>query len=318
MNAHRPPSRQIGGVLLALGLIAWPAAMSGQPGDDSILATLRRADALYHAGRILEAEPQYRRALRTRDNADRRHCYDRLLAIYAQVGRQDQAIRTGLEYLRWLRELNDQGRARLLELDLGRWYLGLGHHAAAEPHLREAIRDVKDSPVPAALRISALTCLAIAAEKQGLREQTARAWREVETFALARLNAPARELPLALRIECVRGLADCYRFQGRPAEAIPQLEQVLPLFDRLSKPDWAGQRDTLRQLVGHLLAVKRPADAEKRLREALDLHQRHAHTDGDDPLLGAELSCELADVLERLGRTPEAVSLREQAARQYR
>lgn len=165
--------------------------------------------------------------------------------------------------------------------------------------------------------VTALTFLALAAEKKGDRARADRAWRRVEAFAVARLDEPRRELDLLVRIECARRLADSYRFQGRPEKAVPRLERALADLDQLQKPDPVGRRDTLRQLAGHLAApgVARPADAEARLREALELHRRHA---ADDRLTRADLSGELADVLAGRGRAEEAKALRDRAAQDYR
>jgi CHAT domain-containing protein/tetratricopeptide (TPR) repeat protein len=278
-----------------------------------------RADELYCADRLPQAEALYRQALAAAVGADRRRCFDRLLAIYVRVGRLDQAIQTGLAYSTWSRRTGDPERARELALDLGRWYLALGHYARAEPHLREALADINGAPLPPAREVAALAHLALAAEKQaekqGNRARANQAWGKVEAFARARLDDPRRDLDLPVRIECARRLADSYRFEGRPEKAVPRLEQVLPAFDALKEPDPAGRRDTLRQLAGHLAALERHADAEKRLKEALALHQRHA---ADDRLTRADLSCELADAVERQGRAAEAADLRRQADKDYR
>jgi CHAT domain-containing protein len=269
---------------------------------------------LYRADRLPQAAVLYRQALNTASGANHRHCFDRLLAIYVRAGRQDQAIQTGTEYDAWLRRTGDVVRARALAHDLGHWHLALGHYADAEPHLRRALADLKGAALPPARRITALTYLALAAEKQRKSARAGQAWREVEGFARAQLDNPGGKPDLPLRIECARRLADSYRFQGRPAEAVKWLEAVLPDFGRLRKPDPAGERDTLRQLAAHLTAARRPADAEKRLKEALERHETHA---ADDPLTRADLSCELADVLERLGRPEEGAALRQRAIRAY-
>jgi CHAT domain-containing protein/tetratricopeptide (TPR) repeat protein len=315
MNANRPTICRWGG-LLVLALVALGAGgrvqaqTRGFPPSDA----LGRADELYRADRLPQAEALYRESLATAGGADRRRCFDRLLAIYVRVGRLDQAVQTGLTYSNWLRQAGDPVRARELALDLGRWYLALGHYAQAEPHLRQALAEIDAAPLPPAREVAALTYLALAAEKQGHRTRAEQAWANVEVCAGARLDDPRRELDLPVRIECVRRLADSYRFQGRPEKAVPRLEQVLPAFDALKEPDPVGRRDTLRQLAGHLVALDRQADAEKRLKEALALHRRHA---ASDRLTRAELSGELADAVERQGRLTEAEGLRHEAEKDY-
>ncbi|HYT87526.1 MAG TPA: tetratricopeptide repeat protein [Gemmataceae bacterium] len=303
-------------LLLALGvffLVAWPMSAQGQ----ALLDTIREADKRYGEDKLLEAEALYRQALNRAAAQERRHCFERLLAIYVRVGREDQAIQIGLSYADWLRAAGDLVRAREVELDLGRWYFALGHYAETESHLRRSLVDLKDAPLPPARQVTALTYLALAAEKAGDRKRAAQAWRVVETFARARLDDKSRELDVPARIECVRRLADSYRFQGRHKEAIGPLEEILPVFDKLKATPRSSEarRDTLRQLAEHLTAVKRLADAEKRLREALALHEQHA---ANDRLTHGELACELADVLDQQGRKKDATDLREVAVKDYR
>ncbi|HYT88775.1 MAG TPA: tetratricopeptide repeat protein, partial [Gemmataceae bacterium] len=316
MNASMPTAERL--FVLSLGVVLCvgvpPKSAPAQAGGASLAKTLERADELYRQDKLPDAAMLYRQALTTAAGADRHRCFDQLLAIYVRVGRQDQAIQTGKQYDAWLRKIGDGVRARALALDLGRWHLALGHYADAEPYLRQALADLKGAALPPAKQITALTYLALAAEKQGAASRAAQAWREVETFARTQLGDAGQQLTLPLRIECTRRLADSYRFQGRPAEAIKWLEPVVSDFGRLQKPDPAGKRDTLRQLAAHLTAAKRHADAEKYLKEALELHRKYA---ADDPLTRADLSCELADVLERQDRLPEATLLRQQAIQDY-
>jgi CHAT domain-containing protein len=80
--------------------------------------------------------------------------------------------------------------------------------------------------------VTALTFLALAAEKQGDRTRADRAWQAVEKFTLAHLDDPRQKLDLSLRVECVRRLADSYRFQGQPKKAIQRFEEILPNLER--------------------------------------------------------------------------------------
>jgi hypothetical protein len=250
------------GAMICLG--AQPGSTAAQTRGLSLDEELGRADELYRADKPLQAEALYRRALVVAAGDDLRHCFERLLSIYGRVGRLDQAVQTALKYRDWLNHPGDAARLRELDLDLGRWYFALGHYADAERHLERALADLKGGPLSPAREVTALTFRALAAEKKGDRVRADRAWRQVEAFAVERLEDPRRELDLPLRIECARRLADSYRFQARPEKAVPRLERALEDFDRLKEPDPAGLRDTLRQLAGHLAApgVDRVADAE--------------------------------------------------------
>ena len=114
-------------------------------------------------------------------------------------------------------------------------------------------------------------------------------------------------------IDWAQRLAESCRFRGRPEEAIPRLERILPLHDRLN--DRAGKRDTLQLLAAHLLAARRFGDAQQRLQEALRLHERLRAA---DPLIDADLSAALAEVLEQRRRPTDAESWRLRAIRGYR
>src|SRR5205807_387529 len=115
------------------------------------------------------------------------------------------------------------------------------------------------------------------------------------------------------RIECVWKLADSYRFQEKPAPAIARLTPLLALHDKLEDP--LGKRDTLRMLSWHRAAQGNYREAEKDLRQALDLHDRHGAA---DRLTRADLGIELADLLDRQGRTDEAGRQRVRSAQDYR
>src|SRR4051812_29499299 len=186
------PRRSLSAALVAWSLwLAWApsgAALAEPPGGNLALQrVLRQADTLYQEGKLPAAAELYGRASRLAAGEDRRRCFERLLAIYARVGRPDEAIRVGLEYDRWLGEAGEQSRARGLALEIGEWYLALGHSGAAERHLRRALADLPGAPLPPDRKVKALTGLALALERQGDRTRAGQAWRQVETFACAQL-----------------------------------------------------------------------------------------------------------------------------------
>jgi CHAT domain-containing protein len=297
---------------LYLGGLAAPAP-AVPPEARALQSTLRQADDHYRAGRLPQAEELYRRALTRVAGEKRRHCSERLLLIYAQAGRQDRAIAVALPYERWLRRAGDRSRARDLALQVGGWYLDLGHYALAERHLRRGLADLEDDPLPPAQRATALAQVGVAAQRQGDRARAARTWQEVEKLTQKQLALPARELGLRQRIACARALAGCYRFRGETAKIVSLLEGLLPAYDRLADPD--GKRDTLRLLAGHLAAAGQFARAQKHLREALHLQQRHHPS---DRLTRADLACELAEVLERQeGQAGAAARVRQGASADY-
>ena len=109
---------------------------------------LGRADRLYEQGKYPAAAELYARLLPAAGGPDRRHCFERLLGIYTRSARLDRSIQTGLEYADWLARVGDRQRARSLDLELGEWYLSLGHYRKAETLLERFLRDVPAAPAP--------------------------------------------------------------------------------------------------------------------------------------------------------------------------
>src|SRR5262249_34950738 len=155
--ARRLPLPLIALVLGGFCLGARPGPVVAQDRKRPTAETIRQAGRVYRADRLLPAEALYKSALAHTDGLERRHCLDRLLAIYVRVGRQDQAIRTGEAYARWLRRIGDLGRARELDLDLGRWYLALGHCRDAQKDPDRALADGTGGPPSPAPPIAAPT-----------------------------------------------------------------------------------------------------------------------------------------------------------------
>jgi hypothetical protein len=181
-----------------------------------------------------------------------------------------------------------------MSLNLGGWYLALGHYAAAERHLSRGLLALLDNPLPPARWATALAQLGVAVERQGDRKRAADTWRQVEEFTQGKLARQAGALDPREQIAYAHALAGCYRSRGEPVKAVTLMEGLLPAHDKLRDRD--GKRDTLRLLAGHLAAAGRFPQAQARLQEALKLHEEH-HP--DDRLTRADLACELAAVLER-------------------
>jgi tetratricopeptide (TPR) repeat protein len=298
-----------------LGVLPGPApATPPEAAARTLGYVLRQAEEAYREGRIPKAETLYLRALSLAQGEERQHCYERLLDIYGQAGRLDRAIRAGLEYESWLRETGQQPRAREVAVLVGRWYLALGDHVEAVKHLRRGLDDRRAAPLTPYWRATGLTHLALAVERQGPghQKQAVLAWEEVEAFAQGLERLP-QDLRPADRIACARGLAECYRFRREREKAVPLLEALLPEYDKAK--DWAGRRDTLRLLAGHLLATRKAAEAQKCVQEALQLQEVYAP---HDRLTNGDLLGELADALERGGQPEAAERERERAVSEYR
>ncbi len=307
----------VAGVLLlgAVGFCQLSEQVTAGPPEVGRLpdTVIGQADTHYRAGRLPQAEELYRLALTRAAAEERRHCYERLLAIYVQVGRLDQAITLGEQYADWLRTTGPLARARELLLDLGAWYLTLGHHASAESFLRRGMSEVKNLPLSPARRGNALTQLALAVERQGNRVRAAGAWQQVKDFAQRQLNRPPGEVSPQDRIAYARGMVEYFRFHHESTKVPLFLEIQLTEQNRLA--DWTGKRDTLRLLAANLAAQQDYAEAAKRLREALQVHEKR---DPLDRFVRANIACELAAVQQRQGLAAAALQTRQSAIADYK
>src|SRR5947209_8730810 len=123
-----------------------PARAEPPPGGMTLPELLRQAERHYRSGAWVDAERLYREGLSRPGGSHLNHCLDRLLEIYARLGRADRAVQVGLVYHRLLRG-SEAGatppggvrrRLRALDLELGEGFLGLGHYRTAEGSVEPA------------------------------------------------------------------------------------------------------------------------------------------------------------------------------------
>jgi CHAT domain-containing protein/tetratricopeptide (TPR) repeat protein len=293
--------------------------------------TLRKADAHYDAGELLQAEPLYRQLARptppargaraaTRQAISRK-AHERLLTLYPRLGRSDRAVRAGLVYLGWLRRLDERAAIARVAFQLGENYLVLGHVTRAATWLNEALgRPAKESNagpgkdlLPLPQQLAAWAYLARIAEKMRALKRAETCWRQVERLARSGL-ADRRDPPSAEeKAFYLRRLADAYRVRKDSARAIGVLKDLLPLQERAR--DWDGKCETQRALAACHGERKDHARAEAALRQALTLAERIAEA---HPLRRADVLVELAEVLERRKSAAEAGKVRKSAIKAYR
>src|SRR5262249_7118911 len=145
--------------------------------------------------------------------------------LYVQLGRCDRAIQTALAAAPWLRQQGQDLRLRQLRLQLGDYYLQLGHARAAERHLREALGK-GPAPLPPAQQVAAWSLRARAASRGGERAGAERFWAGVERLAGALLEGRGDPLKPAERIDCLRKLVDAFRERGLPDRALAELRKL--------------------------------------------------------------------------------------------
>src|SRR5262249_3140770 len=129
----RSPASLLAVMIVLIGC----APLRAQP----FVSDLERAEQLYQRSDLGKAEPIFLNVLRGAEGADRQQCYERLLAIYYRVGRQDRAIAIGQDYRKWLEKSGDEARAREVLHQLGTCHLALGHYGLAREQFLDVLRD---------------------------------------------------------------------------------------------------------------------------------------------------------------------------------
>ena len=129
---------------------------------------------------------------------------------------------------------------------------------------------------------------------------------------MAQLKKVPSDLDPKQKIQCVWKLAEAYRFQQQPDQAISRLKSLLPIHKELE--DAAGERTTLRMLASHYNASRQYGEAAGCLRRALELHDKVPE---EDRLAQADLWSELADTCSRQRNREETDRCRDKAAELY-
>ncbi len=335
--------RRCGGLLVLVLTVAGARAA-----DD--LDAFRRAEHAFESGKWKEAEPLYRRLAQDANDDRAATCYERLMHIYARVGRLDRAIKNGLRCRELLVRTGASNRLPYIDVRLGEFYCAFRHYREADRHLSRVLQaDPSGVALPPLVRLTALQYLARSAEGRGMGDRAAHFWARVEAEALRQLGPhsagvltqperiaitwtltdcyrsqkgphPADVLAAALaghtlpqRIAAACVLADSYRFQKQSNQAIALLTSLLPVHTRLG--DRAGRRDTLRRLAAHHLRAGHNARAEDCLKDALRLHDQVAP---QDLVLRGDLSAELADAIPAGNRKKDVEYWRGQAVKAWK
>jgi len=273
---------------------------------------VKRAEKLFAADQLADAEKLYLGALQSKASIDRRLCYERLLTIYAKLARHDRSVQIGLRYHGFLLQVNDGKRARTLKLDLGLAYYALGHYGQSSTALREALLAPANAPpLDDDTKLQALFVLANATANLSDPTKTAAVWKAVERQALELDGKPDRTSKQ--RVEVGRRLAESYFFQDRFDDALARLEPLLKIHDQELQP--LDRRDTLRKLAEVQLAKKRFVEADALLREALDLHEKH---EPRNRFMAADIETDLTQLFAQQRKKAETKQWREKAARDYR
>ncbi len=299
MSANPRPRRLAGLVaVVLLGLMVWTQL----PSQGRASEILDRAERLYQADKLLQAEPLFRKALDSESLAGQRFCFERLLAVHVRLGRLDQAIQFGQRYRQWLLERNEPDRIREVTAELGGWYCTLGHFHEGEKLLTQALdRSAPGAYLPDLKRLQALLQMARGAEQAGDHEKAHRCWREVEEVGLALLADQRLDLLSRDRIAIGRTLAEGYQFQKQPRKAVAQLTALLRWHDEAADP--LDLRDTLRKLAANQATVGDLGAAETNIRHALRLHE---NSGSSDVLTHGQLAQELAELLQQGTNAPRS------------
>jgi CHAT domain-containing protein len=269
-------------------------------------------ERLYKKDLLAEAEVAFRRAMRE-DIRLRVPCTERLLSIYARIGRSDLAIETALGYRRWLLEQPDASALRLrqLSLQLGDFHLRLGHARLGLAHFERALAP-GPSPMPATQRLTADAFKGAALVRLGRRLPGEAVWAGVEIDAKKLLADGGKGLTPNERADCVRILADSYRHRKLLPQAIRTLIDLHEL--QLAQKDPLGRRNTLQQLADLHGQREEWGLAYRSFLGALDAH---GEAGGRDRLTVGDYCRDLARLSERLGWRRRFTSWQKQAIAHY-
>jgi CHAT domain-containing protein len=288
----------------------------------------QRAEELQAAHRLTEAEALYRKGL-AGEPALRLACLNRLLPLYARLGRCDRAIQTGLAAQPWLREAGELKRLRLLSLQIGDYHLQLGHARLAERYLREAL-ERGPFPLTPYQQVIAWGLRARAAGRLDDQPSATRFWADVEQRGGELLEGPAGAMTARERIECLRSVVAAYRQRGAHDRALTELRALYQVCLRAQAPpgdaDLAVLRtaakrrievlpvcETLQELAGLHADRGEQASAYRCLLGALDRHQQAR----GDRLTAGDLCQGLARASHRLGWRERAEFWRARSVRDY-
>lgn len=318
--AYRPRNRRrvcVGVCTLVLLSLAPAPSLHAQP----ITGAQHRsfADQYLQRGDLGDAIDHYETALKllpVSAAADRAHCCDRLLALYARTGRFDQAIALGNRYAAQLDTESTQPHRRAVLKQLGACYLALGHYADAQKRFEQAV-DNAPADIDPLVAIEAHAYLAQIAEKLRRPTDAADHWDEVRTRARIALIKPPASFTAKEIAVCTWKLAASL---ADPKEAIERLEALAAEQD--SRKDYRALCATLQLLSARRVALAdRAADggtqfiaAEHDVRQAIAVYDKIVDP---DPARQGDLRQELARLLEQRGEQRDAADWREKAARLY-
>jgi CHAT domain-containing protein/tetratricopeptide (TPR) repeat protein len=291
-------------LLILLLLPSWSGAQTTRTAKEGIL----RADEFYDADKLFEAEPLYQQALQTDAAEQKRRAFDRLMAIYTRISRPDQVVRYGVRYQEWLSEMRDWERFHEVSVDIAGAYLALGHLNKAKELLDHA--DPKLSPIK---KLTALSLLAIHAERTNDSKTAQQRWLQLQEAASSELASPRVQANPRFSIDGIWRLAESFRNQNRAEKGIEPLRSIISLHEKLL--DYPGKRETLRTLAEHYRLSKQPKEAIQSLENAIELHDQRFPT---DRVTAGNMQLDLSEIYRQKGDQEKAEATRTKAIQEFR
>lgn len=292
-------------------LFALATVVSAQTPPTDSLVHFKDAEQKYQAGKLFEAARLYHDLTLDDKSPHRDQAFNRVIAIYMQLGRCDQAIQTGNRYLAVLKQSGDAKTSRIVEVQMAACWWALGHHVAAEKLLMQAMGDsLDDFPLPS--QVGAWELLAHCQAKRGDKDAARRSWRRIEDLVDRRLHKSATPVAERERVQLTGKLAESLRGQELFAQAEAALKSLAAVQDRLG--DLAGKRDALKEMAALYREQMKLGEAEDALEEALKLH---ATLDKKAVIAEADLEAERAEILQLRKRSKDAKVWRDKAIDHY-
>jgi len=296
-------------ILMSIVILISGTAGFAQEGSTSEL--LKLAEKRFAQRSWVAAEPLYREILKREKASEAQNCWERLLSIYIQFGRYQEAFQLISTRQARFASVADPEFERVANLQKGICYLGLGHYREATRLLESVLpRDrALDSLVVGERLTMVLECLARCAEKQKNPTQAKLYWERVRVEGQNLIVGDRGTLKSAEIRDISWRVADALMYFGRSADGIALLEKLLP--ELVTAEDFSGQRETNRRLATLLSGDGRREPALKRLEIALALQRQHF---AGEKIAEGDLLAEKARILA-LDHSSDADRVRAEAVR---
>ena len=223
---------------------------------------------------------------------------------YAEREENAQALRIFEHAHQLAQALNDPSARAQAACNLADSLSIDGRGTEARELVEEGIRELPPSSEFALDRVSCFLAASAVAQNEGRGEESITLARE----AFSALNQSPYQSDQS-RLNVLMNLASAYSLAGQPEKAIPEFEKISRELTRLGLDETRTAADQFNEWGLALMVGRRPAEAERLFRRAIDLGRSNQDQAGVP-----ELFDNYADSLRQLGRLVEARNYAVQAS----